>query len=152
MTYTLSATLRERIGSLTLVGVGLLLVSQGLSMPLGTLASFGPGLFPTIIGSLMVLVAGGLVLFPERLETEEEGSESFAWRSMLFVSAGMIAFSLLIKTTGLVPATLAVVLLSSCGDRTARPLQAIALAIVMALLGTTIFIWGLNLPLAIVRW
>lgn len=152
MTYKISASTRERLGSLTLVGVGLLLVAQGLSMSLGSLASFGPGLFPTIIGTLMVVVAGGLVLFPERLTAEDEAPEAFAWRSMLFVSAGMVAFALLIKTTGLVPATLAVVLLSSCGDRTARPLQAVALAIVMAFLGTAIFIWGLNLPLAVVQW
>ena len=151
MLETIRATLRERLASLVLLLVGAVLAYQGTTLSMGTLASFGPGLFPVIIGAAMMMVALALTIFPDR-STREETEEPFAWRQILFVSLGMLAFAQLVRPFGLVPATLALVWLASCGDRSSTPLAALALSVGLAGLGVLIFIWGLNLPLSIVRW
>ncbi|MDI6028451.1 tripartite tricarboxylate transporter TctB family protein [Corticibacterium sp. UT-5YL-CI-8] len=151
MLDAIKTSLRERMASLVLLLVGAVLVYQGSTLTMGTLASFGPGLFPAIVGAAMMLVALALVTFPD-MPKQEEDEEPFAWRQMLFVSLGMIAFALLVRPFGLVPATVALVCLASCGDRSSSPLVAVALSVGLAVLGVLIFIWGLNLPLSIVRW
>lgn len=151
MRETIEETLRERIASLVLLLVGAVLVYQGSTLSLGTLASFGPGLFPVIVGAAMMLVALALTVFPD-VSQREEAQEPFAWRQILLVSLGIIAFAQLVRPFGLVPATIVLVCLASCGDRSSTPLTTVALSIGLAALGVMIFIWGLNLPLSIVRW
>jgi hypothetical protein len=151
MSQKISSALRERMASLVLLVVGAVLTYQGSTLSMGTLASFGPGLFPVIIGSIMILIALALVIFPDLSEGEDE-LEPFAWRQILFVSLGIIAFAQLVRSFGLVPATIALVCLSSCADRSSTPLVAISLSIALAAIGVVIFILGLNLPLAMVRW
>jgi hypothetical protein len=65
MSQKISSALRERMASLVLLVVGAVLTYQGSTLSMGTLASFGPGLFPVIIGSIMILIALALVIFPD---------------------------------------------------------------------------------------
>ncbi len=142
----------ERAGAAILFAGGLLLSWQGLQLSLGSLANFGPGLFPFVIGVVLAGLAGGLLLRPPEAPASREPREAVAWRSIVAVSAGMIAFALLILPLGLVPATVSLVVLSSLGERGPNLLVSLASAAVLSLVGVAIFIWGLGLPLHAIKW
>lgn len=139
---------QERIGAGAVLGIGLLLVHQGYAMPLGRLASFGPGLFPLILGTLLVVLSVPLFLAAGNRSTGP--GEPMPWRTMIFVSLGMLAFATMIRSYGLVPATVALVVLGSLGGAGFRPLAVVLLAAGLSLAGVAIFIWGLGL--ALVPW
>jgi hypothetical protein len=139
---------QERIGAGAVLGIGLLLVHQGYSMPLGRLASFGPGLFPLMLGALLVLFSVALFLTAGTRSAGAGGP--MPWRAMIFVSLGMFAFASLIRSYGLVPATVSLVVLCSMGGAGFRPLTAVLVAAGLSLAGVAIFIWGLGL--ALVPW
>lgn len=117
-------------------------------MPLGRLASFGPGLFPLMLGGLLVVFSVPLYLAAGAHSATQ--SPPLPLRTMFFVSLGMLAFATLIRSYGLVPATVALVVLGSMGGAGFRPLSVILLAAGLSLAGVAIFIWGLGL--ALVPW
>lgn len=146
---------QERIGAGAVLGVGLVLVSEGLRLPRGHLASFGPGLFPLIIGTIVCMFAFAILAMTWRAKAsgapdEEEQEDGWAWRPIIFVGAGMLAFAELIRPFGLVPATMALVLLASLGEQRIRPVTTVLLAVALSATGVAIFIWGLGL--ALVPW
>lgn len=143
--------LRERAAAGVVLAIGLLLAVQGLRMPLGTMTSFGPGLFPAMIGAALVAVAAMLVLFPQA-GSDGEGDEPPPLRAMICVGLGMLAFALLVRTAGLVPAALALGMLASLGDPQFDPLTAVIVSVALAVTGVVIFIWALSMPLPIFRW
>lgn len=138
---------QERIGAGAVMGVGAVLVAEGIRLPTGHLASFGPGLFPLIMGSIIILF-GALLLIVGRVAPADVAEEPIAWRPMIFVSVGMIAFAELVRTAGLIPATLAVVVISSFGLPRFRPVTALLLAMALSIAGVAIFIYGLGLALS----
>ncbi len=143
--------MKERIGAAVLLILGLLLLGQGISLRLGSLASFGPGIFPAIIGTAIAVVAAVLIVAPTH-QKHLSAAPALPWRAMVFVGLGMVGFAVLVRSAGLVPATIVLVMLASFGDRSVRPLAALLLSVVLASLGVAIFIWGLSMPLLAFRW
>lgn len=72
----------------------------------------------------------------------------FRWPVLLAVSAGILAFGLLVERAGLVPATIALVLISGFADRRNRLTALVAIAAFMSVAGTVVFIWTLGVPVA----
>lgn len=140
---------QERLGAGAVFGTGLVLVVEGIRLPTGHLASFGPGLFPLIIGTIICGLAIGIFATSGRAQSVDT-DDGFAWRPMLFVGAGMLAFAEMIRPFGLVPATLALVLLASFGEPRIRPVTTVLVAAGLSIAGVAIFIWGLGL--VIVPW
>lgn len=138
---------QERLGAGAVFGTGLVLVAEGIRLPLGHLASFGPGLFPLIIGTIICGLAIGIFATSRQAQSAEV-DDGFAWRPILFVGAGMLAFAEMIRPFGLIPATLALVLLASFGESRIRPVTTVLVAAGLSIAGVAIFIWGLGLVIA----
>lgn len=97
---------------LTVVGGLSAVVSSGYS--LGTAQSMGPGYFPLVVSSLMVL-AGLSLLARSRLATGEEVAPP-RWRSMVAVLAGILAFGLTVEPLGSFIAVLLTLVCSASGS------------------------------------
>ena len=72
-----------------------------------------------------------------------------AWRAVVAVTLGLVAFGLSIERLGLV---LAIVLLTGIGalaTRALRPLETAIAGAVLILLSWAIFIWGLGLTIPV---
>ncbi|MBW6390079.1 tripartite tricarboxylate transporter TctB family protein [Billgrantia antri] len=139
-----------QLGAALLLGLlGLYIIWQGSSYDIGSLRRMGPGFFPIMVGSVLLLFS--VLLAAEQWRTEKE-QDFWIPRPILMISAGFVAFAALLERTGLVPATLALVMLVSLSEKPVRPLAAIATAVCLSVLGVSVFIYGLGIPVAAIRW
>ncbi|MEW5423230.1 tripartite tricarboxylate transporter TctB family protein [Amorphus sp. 3PC139-8] len=152
---TIHTSVREYSAAAVVVAFGVGLASVSATYPLGSMFRPGPGFVPLGIGCLIALL--GLVIAAETWvgsrRTDEgpadegmSGPDVFAWRSALSVAIGMVAFAALVDRAGYVPATIALVFISSLGEARRNWWAVGFVAAFMALFGSLLFIWGLGLP------
>ncbi|WP_417579015.1 tripartite tricarboxylate transporter TctB family protein [Nitrincola sp.] len=139
----------QLVAALLLALTGVFIIWQGSEYPLGSLRRMGPGFYPVIIGSVLVLFSALLTL-----EVAREEPEKNVWipRPILMISSGFICFGALLESAGLVPAILAMVILTSLAEKPVRPLSTALTAISLSILGVVVFIYGLNIPVAAIQW
>ncbi|ASK33869.1 tripartite tricarboxylate transporter TctB family protein [Alloalcanivorax mobilis] len=126
-----------------LLGGALIAIASGYSI--GSLRRMGPGYFPLVLGGLLCAVAVALLV--EVLRSRNP-APPLPWRPFTMVSLGILCFAFLIERLGMVPAVIALVILSALGDRTLGPLAIGAIALVMSVVSVLLFITALGIPLA----
>ncbi|MGQ7791994.1 tripartite tricarboxylate transporter TctB family protein [Faunimonas sp. B44] len=139
---------RDLIGGLVFCAVGLFFVAGAFGMNWGTAQRMGPGYLPLVLGILLI----GLSLVSLfQAGPPEVTEETIAWRPLIACAAAIVAFGLGLRWLGFIPAVVLAVVLASLGDRTARPVVTIALAVFLAVSAWAIFRLGLNLPMPAFR-
>lgn len=138
--------------------MGGIAIIEALRFNLGTARSMGPGYFPLHVGILMMILGCGII-FVEGLRRPSNGQDSNGntvvlprVRSLLFITAGILGFTMLIERGGLVPAVAAAVFLSCLADREMKPLQIGILTVVIPTVCVVIFQWLLGLQVQAFRW
>ncbi len=127
----------------TAIGAGAIVLARDYGM--GTGARMGPAYFPTVLGG--ILVAIGLASVARSLVRDGEPIGAIAWKPLLFVTAGTVAFGILLRPAGLVAATLALILVSAAGSAKFRvDAKAIALMLALVAFCALVFVKGLGLP------
>lgn len=152
----MSTVSRAQTSSLQDLVAGLLSIALGLSAlvaasryPMGTVLRMGPGFFPSAIAALIILL--GLVLIGAAFRSRpRRPNATLRIRPVLMIGLGVLVFALLLERAGLIPATLALVLLSSLAEPQWRPWRAAVLAVAMTALVYVIFILVLQIPVAAV--
>lgn len=151
------ARLGKRIGNdIVLSGgagilIGLFAIREGYSYGIGSASRMAPGYFPAIVGGFMILLGIALILIG--LYREQHSRLALpALRSILTVLLAMAAFGLLIESAGLVPATVAMTLISSTAEPGRRLVPTLLLAAALTVFAVSVFVLGLNLPITVIRW
>ncbi|TSE35539.1 tripartite tricarboxylate transporter TctB family protein [Tepidimonas charontis] len=116
---------------------------------LGSPRNMGPGFFPFGLG-LLLGGLGVLIALPALLRSGVR--ITVAWRTLGCVIGALVLFGVLLKTAGLVLATVASVLLASLADRGIGWRTRLIAAAVIAALCWLIFIAGLNMVLPVWPW
>lgn len=110
---------KEVLGSGLLCLLGLAAVLQVSASSVRPVAALGGGLFPVLLGSLL-LFGGIFCLFNSRLSPDDDEGVDIGvskWRGCCGLVSGVFAFMLLGKYLGLVPAVFALVFITVLGDR-----------------------------------
>lgn len=146
----LSRDYRDIVGGGLLLVVGAFMALYAMNhYPLGTLRTMGPGMFPMAIGWLLAFF--GLLL----------GVSGFfrtgRWPQVPLVTpaiviASIVAFTVLVRPFGIIPAILGVTAISSFADLKFRPVVTVVLCVVLSLVAYLIFRVGLSLPMAMFNW
>ena len=119
MRFKFSINKRDALAAGLLCMFGLAAVLQVSASSASRISGMGAGVFPVMMGALLMMV-GVLWLFDSRLSPDEdEGIDigTSKWRGCCGVVSGTFAFLLLAKYGGAVPATFALVFISALGDR-----------------------------------
>lgn len=124
---------------------GAVVLVMGRGLPRLQYGEIGPGAFPTIIGVLLGVV-GVLTILSALRNPELLSMAKGELRAALFVLAGIFAFGLLVRPTGLIPAVMALVIISSFANRVVRPLRVLAIGVGLTVMCWLIFIVLLQLP------
>lgn len=152
----LCAIPRDYYGGGLMILVGLAAAAIGSTYSLGSLERMGPGYFPVGIGVLLVLT-GAAIMIGARLQQApapavRRDTPPAEWRGWSCIVGGLVAFIVLGRYGGFVPATAAVVFISAMGDRSNRRRDAALLALAMVTVLVLVFWWALKMTFPLFGW
>ena len=117
---------------------------QTTGLEIGSSLRMGPGYFPMVLSGLLFLM--GAIITLKSFGRQGEPFGPIAWRGILFILPAPIFFGLTVRGLGFVPALFVTTLIATQASVRMRPLPALALAVVVTIISTLIFSYGLGLP------
>ncbi len=130
------------------VGVGALWI--GRNYPMGTQMRLGSGVFPWLLCWGLIVVGG--IIFIKGLLTDGPRLTGWAWRPVLLVTLAAVSFALLIEPAGLVATMLVLMTLGALAGEGHSVRQLAVFFPAMLVIGVSIFIWGLGMPIKVFPW
>lgn len=128
------------------IGIGAIVVARGYNM--GTSVRMGPGYFPTMLGSLLILV--GAISMVRAFLHQGEAIKTFYWKELFLVLGSVVLFGVLVRGAGLVPSLILLVIISAWASDKFKIKTALLLAILTSAFSALVFVKGLGLPFAII--
>jgi Tripartite tricarboxylate transporter TctB family len=133
-------------------GFGLAAILMAWDYGMGSASRMGPGYFPTALGSLLLLI--GIASLVRSFFNAGAPIGTIAWKAAALVTTGTVLFGLLLRPAGLVPALVALILVSASASARFR-LEWRAGLLMLALIAfcALVFVKGLGLPVPLLgRW
>ncbi|KEO60817.1 tripartite tricarboxylate transporter TctB family protein [Thioclava indica] len=126
---------------LSVIGV-FVLVYASTQYDIGLLRRMGPGFFPALLGGVLA-VLGLMIALPA---IARKGAPiRIAWKEALAVLSAILVFAMGLERAGLVPVTLASVLIASIAAPDRRIGWRLALALIVTALSVVVFHFGLKM-------
>jgi hypothetical protein len=135
----------DLLTGLLFLALGAFAMIYGSRYSLGTAARMGPGYYPLLASSGLVLLGVVLVVRSFLAATEPVGAVNL--RPLLLILAGTLAFGLLLDRGGFIVAALLLVFAARLADRGFRFLEVAVLAALLLAFTLAIFRYGLGMPL-----
>ena len=128
-------------------------------LQIGTFSSMGPGMFPMLVGIVLV-ITGGFITGPAlrewraRTATPETAGkwETVEIKPLLLVLAAMGSFALLLEPFGVAVSAFALVGISALASNKLTFPLVLAISAVLTVSTYVIFIWALKMPLDLWKW
>lgn len=142
---------RDLWAGVVLVLLGGAVFYQSRSYGIGTLGHMGPGFFPEVLGTLLLLV-GILISATSKDAAVLIKPSAAAWRGGSLVLLSVLAFVGAAAHLGLLPATFLSVAIAGFADRRNSLRDVLLMAGVLTVLCFVVFSWGLHLQLPAFSW
>lgn len=153
MRRLVTASNRDYFGGALMIVIGLGAVIQGREYALGTLSRMGPGFFPVALGAILAFTGLAIIAAARFAVTDaKETPLPPEWRGWFCIGLSVIAFVVLGKYGGLIPATFAIVFISALADRQNTVLAATILALAVVAIAIVVFWWALQINFALFGW
>lgn len=130
-----------------------------LNYQVGTLARMGPGYFPLILGCVLTFLAVLLLFSPEPVDTlldEVAEEDTLTLKEQLLtwviVIGSVLAFILIGKYGGLVPATFVMCTVAACADKRNSFITAIIIGLILTAVAVGLFRYGLQIQFPLFTW
>ncbi len=134
------------------LGAGILFLLIGLAglyfgseLEFGRARAMGPGYFPTIISSLIMLI--GLVLSGRALALAGPAIEKIQIRPILMVVIALAVFGFLVRQIGIVISASLMMVIAAYARPRVNLVEAAIFAAAMTLFVVLVFVYGLNQPM-----
>ena len=125
------------------IGAGFMLLASQYRY--GDLHRMGPALFPTLVGALLALL--GAIVAARALVFAGEPVPRFQARPLAVSLLAIVLFGVALQWLGLIAAVVVLVLIGAYAARDVRPLENVALAVILAVFSVVVFVLLLGLPL-----
>ncbi|MCA2012237.1 tripartite tricarboxylate transporter TctB family protein [Cereibacter sphaeroides] len=125
------------------------------TLPMGSPRRMGPGMFPAGVGVLIALTGLGILgqsLWQRARQVAVDTKPDTNLRALIFISAALLAFGLMVGPFGMIPAIIALVCLCALSDRDGSLAATLVLCLTLPVAVYLIFKLGLGLPMAMIRW
>lgn len=140
---------RDTVAGVLLAAIGAFIAIYAYThYPVGQISRMGPGMFPVILGSALVLIATGIIAQSSMRRSEKVDINP---RSAAIILVALAAFALMVEPFGVMPALLALMLISSVAVTGRRLVPTLLFSIVVTGAITFIFVYIMNLNLDLVR-
>jgi hypothetical protein len=127
----------------TLIGAGFVIASRGLD--LGTPQRMGPGLFPLLLASVLMLL--GIAIAVQSFLTVEEPVGPVPWRGLVLILAAPVLFGITVRGLGLIGAVALAIAISTFASQRAGLVLAGLLTLGLTIFCVLVFSYGLGLPI-----
>jgi hypothetical protein len=124
-------------------GSGAIIIA--LDYDMGKAIKMGPGYFPTVLGSLLILI--GIISVARSFLKADTPIESFSFKGLALVVFSVVLFGVLVRGAGVVIALPLLVILSAVASRQFRWIPTVLLAFGLTLFCILVFLKGLGIPL-----
>ena len=135
---------RDFIAGLIFTLIGAVAVAIARDYPFGTTMWMGPGYFPTVLGGILALF--GICLMVRGLRSGEAVKGPWGWKPLGLITLSIVLFAASVERLGLIPALVAVLMVSAFAARDFRLKEALVLTVVMTTVAVLIFPYALKLP------
>jgi hypothetical protein len=123
-------------------GAATMIIARNYSF--GTTLRMGPGYFPTVLGSILVLF--GLYLLVAGLRDGEKITGVWSLRAMIVLPLSFVLFGVLMTYAGFVPALLVLIFGSALASPQFKLVEVVLLSVLLTAASVALFVWGLGLP------
>lgn len=149
---------RRVIRSVSDLVLGGLLLALGLyvflhsraTLPIGTLARVGPGMYPSMLGVALASLGG--VIGAMGFTGPRRDPIIVRVRPLLFVLTALIVFAVLVRPVGLFPALFLMTLIATRAEGRPGPVGSVILSLVIATLAVLLFRVALGMPFPAFVW
>lgn len=124
-------------------GAGAILLARDYGM--GSALKMGPGYFPSVLGGLLILI--GIAALLRAFMRRGEAIGGLAIKPMLYVTLSTIAFGMLVRGAGVVPAIVVLALASAYASARFRIVPSLLLVAGLVAFCVLVFVYGLGVPL-----
>lgn len=135
---------KDLIGGVLIALLGGFVGYSAVGLGIGDASRMGPGYMLAIVAAGMIVFGIAMAVGSARYQ---DPLPRIAWRPLIAVTSGMSAFAALLGHLGLIPAVLLLIGLSALGDRDARPVSTLVLAVSVSVGMWVVFVYGLRIPL-----
>jgi len=125
-----------------LVGAAAMIISR--DYPMGSALRMGPGYFPTVLGGIVVVF--GIYVLIKGVINNEKIVGNWSIRALLVLPAATWLFGVMMEEVGFIPALFVLMYTSSLAGREFKFLEVTIMAVLMTVICTGLFIYGLGLP------
>jgi putative tricarboxylic transport membrane protein len=132
------------------IAFGLSAVIIALDYGMGTALKMGPAYFPTVLGSLLILI--GIVSLVRSFIQAGTPIGDFAFKGLWLVVGSTLLFGLIVRGAGLAIALPALVVISAYASVHFRWGASLALAAGLTVFCILVFLKGLGVPLPVLGW
>ena len=140
---------KDFLSGVMFIAFGLIALYFGRNLAVGTTVRMGPGYVPHMLSYIMLGL--GLLIAVISLVYGGEVTEAPKWRPITMVTIGIIAFALLLETTGMFPALVALVFIASLGGDEFKLWEVAVNTVVLTILCILVFKVGLSMNIAIIN-
>ena len=135
---------KDLYSGLLFIVFGALFAVIARDYPMGSALRMGPAYFPTILGSLLVVL--GAIIAARSMFVDGAPIPPFGYRELAFILGALILFGALLDHLGLVISTAILIFLGSMGGHEYRTKEVAVLAVVLIVFALGVFYYGLGLP------
>jgi hypothetical protein len=135
---------------------GIMLIATGAASifiargyPFGSTTRMGPGYFPSMLGAILVLF--GIYVMIIGLRRGEKIAVHCSLRALIVLSLSLVAFGILMKHAGFIPALAVLVFGAASAGRGFNFVEVLLLTVILTGLSVAVFIWGLGLPYPLIK-
>jgi hypothetical protein len=140
---------KDFLSGVMFIAFGLVTLWFGRNLAVGTTVRMGPGYVPHMLAYIMLVL--GLIIAVWAAIYPGEVVEAPKWRPITMVTVGIIAFALLLESTGMIPALIALVFIASLGGDEFKLTEVLANIVVLSILCILVFKVGLSMNIDVIR-
>jgi hypothetical protein len=137
---------KDLLAGATFVGFGLAFAITSSTYEVGTALRMGPGYFPLVLGSLLV-VLGILIAVKGFVAADSDDIGPVPWKAMALLVTAFLFFGFTVRGLGIVPTLLVTVFLAAMAGHRARVIPGVVIAGCLTALSVLIFVVLLQLRL-----
>lgn len=124
-------------GLFTLIGLGAYLIALGYNP--GTALNMGPGYLPRAVAGAMVVLGLVQIIGALRNKGQRDLVDGFNWRALILILGAIVAFAVLVKPAGIIPAVSLMIVIAWFADPVRNLRHLPALLVIGNLLPILIF-------------